>query len=367
MRRPVRMAPLLALTTIALAVPPVSHALVADLSGGVDPTGVAQSTIAPLTDGAVATGVAQRGTAIQVTDPPPPSPWPIDLGDAANLDAVAARALPQGNRSVAVFRDGELIGATSNAFVRQRGASVSKIITAAAVFALVDEGRLSLSERLGAVLDLAALGVSPAPGNADIPVADLLGHTSGLPADRAAWFGGGYGSCETAARVALSRPNGGLGRYTYSNTNFCLLSLIVAARAGMPYQQAVREFVFTPLGIDAEYDPRYTRLEGAGAWRISAHDLGLVVDSLDPDGGGPNVLLSAASREMMIAARTPNYGLGVWRWDSSAWGHSGTLDAARNIVVHLPSGHTVAVMLQANNPSSGLDLYRTAQAIASGL
>jgi CubicO group peptidase (beta-lactamase class C family) len=361
MRGHVRMAPLLVASLITLAIPAFSGPHSSD---GSDISG---SATTPLTDGAEATGVARRGTAIQITDPPPPSPWPIDLGDAANLDAAAARALPQGNRSVAVFRDGELIGFTSNALVRQRGASVSMIITAAAVFALVDKGRLSLSERLGTVLDLAALGVSPAPENADILVADLLGHTSGLPADRAAWFGGGYWSCEAAARVALARPNGGIGRYTYSNTNFCLLSLILAARTGVSYQQAVRDLVFTPLGIDAEYDPRYTRLEGAGAWRISALDLGLLVDALDPDGLGPNVLLSAASREMMTAARTPNYGLGVWRWDSSAWGHSGTLDAARNIVVRLPSGHTVAVMLQANNPASGLDLYRTAQAIAAGL
>lgn len=288
-------------------------------------------------------------------------------GGVVNLDVTAARLLPQGARQVAVFRDGVLVGETSNATERQRAASVSKIITAAAVFALVDQGKLSLDERLDSVVDLAAYGIVPAGNKGAITVADLLGNTSGLLADRGEWFGGRFTSCVEAARVSLARRSGSPGRYVYSNTNFCLLSLVVAQRAQMGYQEAVRSLVFAPLGIDAEYDPEYVRLEGAGAWRISAHDVALLVDALDPDGAGPHVFLTPESRALMSAPRTYNYGLGVWRWPSGAWGHSGTLNAARNIVVHLPTGETVAVMVQANSPASGLDLYSVAQKMAAAV
>ncbi len=292
---------------------------------------------------------------------------PEQSGQVVNLDAVAARLLSQGNRQVAVFRDGVLVGETSNAHERQRAASVSKIITSAAVFALVDQGKLSLDEQLGAIVDLASFGIVPAAGKADSTVADLLGNTSGLPADRGEWFGGRFTSCVEAARVALARRGGSPGRYVYSNTNFCLLSLVVSARAQMGYQDAVRDLVFVPLGIDAEYDPAYVRLEGAGAWMISAHDIGLLVDALDPDGLGSRVLLSPGARALMSAPRTYNYGLGVWRWPTGAWGHSGSLNAARNIVVHLPTGETVAVMVQANSPASGLDLYNVAKRFAASV
>jgi CubicO group peptidase (beta-lactamase class C family) len=66
-----------------------------------------------------------------------------------------------------------------------RLASVSKLITALAVFQLIERGELSLSDRLQDILQLSSIGGGP-PSDArfnDITVQHLLEHTSGLRTD----------------------------------------------------------------------------------------------------------------------------------------------------------------------------------------
>jgi CubicO group peptidase (beta-lactamase class C family) len=111
--------------------------------------------------------------------------------------------------------------------------SVSKAFTAAAILALVDDGRLALDERAGDVLpDLAG----PV---ADATVGQLLLHTSGVtgshghdhePLDRDA-------AVAAISELEQAFPPG--SAFLYSNAGYTLLALVVEQVAGTGYRQFV--------------------------------------------------------------------------------------------------------------------------------
>lgn len=238
-------------------------------------------------------------------------------------------------------------------------ASVSKAVTAMLVMELVEEGILSLDSTLAQVLPPELV---PETWHSTT-VRQLLSHTSGFPADRTRWFDGSYSTCFEAYVRSVSRSGPvAPGSYDYSNTNFCALSLMAIFSTGVSYEEATYRYVFRPLGIRRRsMDAEYGNLAGAGGWRLSALDTARVISALDPDAlVSP---LDPSTRRTMIRRTTYNYGLGVWIWDEDVFGHSGTLNRARNIAVRLSSGRVVVVLTQATYPESGLDLLDAALSI----
>ncbi|MFN0033880.1 MAG: serine hydrolase [Saprospiraceae bacterium] len=140
--------------------------------------------------------------------------------------------------------------------------SITKSITAACVLQLADEGVLNLDDPLHLWLDTFQF-VNP-----NITIRQLLRHESGLydvitnPAYNTAnnatldsiW------SLENLIRdfmkPQLFAPGAG---WSYSNTNYALLGLIVEEAAGNTYYAEYRERFFTPLGLSSlaliPYDP----------------------------------------------------------------------------------------------------------------
>ncbi|HEV7722562.1 MAG TPA: serine hydrolase domain-containing protein, partial [Iamia sp.] len=113
--------------------------------------------------------------------------------------------------------------------------SVSKAVTAAAVFALVDDGRLRLDQTAGDILpelDGAA---------ADVTVEQLLLHTSGLQ--------GEHGQdheplSRDDAIAAIGRLESAFPPGTdslYSNAGYTLLALVVEEASGRPYRELLTE------------------------------------------------------------------------------------------------------------------------------
>jgi CubicO group peptidase (beta-lactamase class C family) len=146
-----------------------------------------------------------------------------------------------------------------------RVASISKAITASAVLSLVQAGKVKLSTP---VFDY--LGTQPLPGqtaNAQgqtITIANLLYMTSGWskwfdpmfgpwPRDYANRLGGLHlpVDCATNARFMMSQPLSSHPgtTFVYSNTNYCILGLVVAKASGMPYDTYVKNTIFKPLGV----------------------------------------------------------------------------------------------------------------------
>jgi D-alanyl-D-alanine carboxypeptidase len=253
------------------------------------------------------------------------------------------------------------------------------MLTATVVMQLVQNGALELDA--AALPQLASrLGVTITdPAIAGITVRQLLSHTSGFPEYARTFFGGGAASCEDAARTALTgKLLGAPGTvYRYSNMNFCVLGLLVQQITGKPYEAVVDEHVLQPLGIHdmrmaGTYDVRpgdvshpttpgrnfMEVLAGAGAWLGTAADLVHIVDGLDTSRPGWHPL-SKASVDQMLAPRPGIaysagqwYGLGLRVWADGTWGHTGTVENARSMVLRRPDGLTWAVVVSGNAPSS---------------
>lgn len=147
-----------------------------------------------------------------------------------------------------------------------RVASVSKPITAIAVMALVEDGKLSLDDRMMEVLD-----VEPFPSGNRAPderlnritVRDLLEHAGGWDRDRSgdpmfmarrisrAFDSPSPPTCDQIIRYWLGRPldfDPGT-RSAYSNFGYCVLGRIIEARSGVTYEQYVRDRVLSRVGV----------------------------------------------------------------------------------------------------------------------
>jgi D-alanyl-D-alanine carboxypeptidase len=293
--------------------------------------------------------------------------------------------------SVAVAKNGTLIhqtafgvanpltGERATPASRFRIASNSKMLTATVVLQLVQNGALDLDRPALAPL-ATRLGVKITdPGVAAITLRQLLSHTSGFAEYERTFFGGGAKSCPDAARKALTgRLLGPPGTvYRYSNMNFCVLGLVIEQITGQPYESVVDQQVLRPLGISdmrmaGTYDVRpgdvahpttpgrnfMEVLGGAGAWLGTAADLVRIVDGLDTTRPGWHPLSRATLAEMLaphpgIAYSNGQwYGLGLRVWADGTWGHTGTVENARSMVIRRPDGLTWAVMVSGNAPSS---------------
>ena len=124
-------------------------------------------------------------------------------------------------------------------------ASLTKIeATTAAILHLVGTGRLSLDDRLGALL----------PGfrttdKADITVRQLLTHRAGLWEWQPTWLHRDASGrvLPYLAALPLRYPIG--ARFAYSDLGFMLLGAIVAEVAGMPLDRYVHDQLYRPLGM----------------------------------------------------------------------------------------------------------------------
>ncbi|OYV65111.1 MAG: hypothetical protein B7Z72_12530, partial [Gemmatimonadetes bacterium 21-71-4] len=308
--------------------------------------------------------------------------------------------LPGG--SIAVAKNGRLVLARgygwADAEAKQpvvpgslfRIASVSKPITAAAVLRLAEQQRLSLDDRAFDLLPKFRLPDGPGIDARlrTITVRQLLQHTAGWDRDKSfdPMFRPGIiaqatgtpspATSEAIVRYMLRQPldfSPGQ-RYAYSNFGYCLLGRVIEAITGKPYEEALRESVLAPCGIQrmrlgrtrpgdrADAEVRYYHtvegptasvfpdvqepvawpdggfyieaMDAHGGWTASAADLVRFASAVD--GARPPALLSPESVRLIatrpappVSQREPTfYGLG-WNIRPTAeganWWHTGSL------------------------------------------
>ena len=299
----------------------------------------------------------------------PTAPTAAGSEPLADFDAAIDRFLRSHGvpgASVAVAQDGRVVYARAYGTAdpatgepvrvdsRFRYASTSKILTAAAVLDLVQSGRLELTSPAFPLI----AGAVPVPPDADprigeITVADLLQHTSGLPASPDVFFNeGGQApqTCADAARWVVTRHlvgSPGQG-FSYVNMNFCILSLVVEAVTGEAYTTALQEQVLDPRGVhdvvlgqtagrqpgevaSLTGDPSnpgvgwfMESLLGAGGLIGTPTDLVRVVDGLDPAKAGEH-LLDPATYAALVTPGPGSWGLGVRLFGDGSYGHTGSL------------------------------------------
>lgn len=298
------------------------------------------------------------------------------------------------NASVAVSRDGEVLysraytlGPTDAEPTAQPGslfriASISKPVTAVAVLKLVEDGALSLSDRVSDHLQLdPPPGQSPDPHLNDVTIRNLLEHLGGWDRDES--FDPMFRDRVIAESLELELPiersdimhymNGvdldhtpGT-EYAYSNYGYLLLGRVIEAVSGTDYESYVRNTILAPLGatgmrlgrtlpadrqstevayfddrsassVFSEGDGRVPHPYGAwnlenmdahGGWIASAEDLVRFASSFDDPTTNP--VLSEASIRQMFAlpeyqdpdtydAGDAYYALG---WSVRDWGEEG--------------------------------------------
>lgn len=365
---------------------------------------LASTSVAPTTDAPTSNvptsnvpGQPMGSTTAPSVTPPSPPGHLVGDPDTEWFDFVVSLAtVGAGDRDVsaAIVRDGRVIhtlvagrDATLTESSRFRIASISKTVTAARVLQLVAEGRVSLDDRpLSEVAESLDTPLGD-PRLADVTVRQLLSHTSGLSSFRDAFFDSPGATIDDVLRSVLGGTldhDPGQG-FLYSNANFALLGRWIESLTGEAIDEQTRREVFDPLGLhtfrygvtqvdepgDADHysrpDRNFLELLGpAGAWTASASDVALFVDSL-----AEGRVLANPELSTMIApvATGPDeegwsYGLGVIVWPNGWWGHTGSVESARSIVVAIPGGSVVAILVNGDEPMASGDL---AQVVADAL
>jgi CubicO group peptidase (beta-lactamase class C family) len=127
--------------------------------------------------------------------------------------------------------------------------SISKVFTATLVMQLVDDGQLDL--------DRPVIGYVP-----ELPLADttareavtlrhLLSHSAGFEGDRFIAYGRGNDALAKAVSAFDTlrqwTPPGEL--FSYNNAGFSLVGRVIENVTGQPFETAIAERLFTPLGL----------------------------------------------------------------------------------------------------------------------
>ena len=139
-------------------------------------------------------------------------------------------------------------------------ASVSKLVTAAAVMKLVEEGRLDLDENIGHILgDPAYEAASGKYPKKSLTSRMLMTHTAAINDSKGAFMRGNPLS-EVLDPKKNRHGSGFLDRqpgtyYKYSNFGAGIMGCILEAVTGKRLTDAARELIFDPMEIEAAYDP----------------------------------------------------------------------------------------------------------------
>ncbi len=142
-------------------------------------------------------------------------------------------------------------------------ASVSKQFTAVAVMMLAEEGKLSYTDTIGSYIENFPYK--------DVTIHQLLNHTSGLPdiSEYIPQFLGFWDTCKIAVNEDVPWILSNLKpsvkflpgkRFSYSNTGYILLALIIEKVSGLSYGEFLKQRVFEPLNMPHTFVYNYSDL-----------------------------------------------------------------------------------------------------------
>lgn len=136
-------------------------------------------------------------------------------------------------------------------------ASITKMVTAATILKLTEQGKIRLESRLSDILP-----ADGAKGFESVTIQQLLTHTGGLPdywSDSSrrngflrAFVSGPGRTWKPDEILAFARGMRARtpGRFLYSDTNYVLLGLVIERVTNRPLHRTFREMIFDPLGMN---------------------------------------------------------------------------------------------------------------------
>ncbi|WP_411151231.1 serine hydrolase domain-containing protein [Streptomyces sp. A30] len=204
------------------------------------------------------------------------------------LDALRSRYHVPGS-ALAVLMDGEIHELVSGVLHRDTGVrvtadsvfqsgSIAKVYTATLVMQLIDSGRLRLGTRVVDVLP--DFSVADDEVTKTVTVGQLLSHTSGIGGEFTHDTGRGDDCLaryvEACAEVGQDCPPGTI--VSYCSTGYAILGRIVEVITGQTWDDALRDRLLTPLGLEHSM----TLPEEALRFRVAMSHVGELEDEPEP-------------------------------------------------------------------------------------
>jgi len=310
------------------------------------------------------------------------SPGSISAIDTKIKAYMSKHSIP--GMSIAVSRDERLVfakgygvankdtGATVDPSHRFRIASISKPVTAVAVMDLVEDGKLSLDQKVfgsGALLGT-TYGSKPYGARVKkITVRHLLAHTSGWTntGGDPMFFDASMSQAQIIGWMLDNRqPQSDPGTaYTYLNFGYCVLGRIIEKVTGKPYETHVKGLLATcgitrmAIGAQKEADlapdevhyygeSPYSllpgRMDAHGGWIATPIDLLRLMARIDGFAKKMDFLTAASEQDMSTGSSAdPGYGLG-WMVDPAWRGHNGGMAGTSGWLVRRDDGLSFAVL-----------------------
>ncbi|MDO0926170.1 serine hydrolase domain-containing protein [Streptomyces sp. TG1A-8] len=160
-----------------------------------------------------------------------------------------------------------------------RAGSITKTFLATVVLQLAAEHRLSLSDTVER--HLPGLLREGGTDGRRTTLRALLTHTSGLADFTRTTHGAVALTPLQAVHTAIALPPGRPGRYSYSNTNYVVLGMVVRQVTGHPYAVEARRRIIAPLGLTGTSFPGSRRSLPSPHGHAYSAD-GTDVTALDP-------------------------------------------------------------------------------------
>jgi len=275
--------------------------------------------------------------------------------------------------------------------VKYRIGSLTKQFTAVAILLLQQDGKLSTGETVSRYLP------DTPPAWKSITLAELLGHTSGIPdlthdPDFPRWSQDAHSWAEVLARFRdrpLDFQPG--AKFEYSSSNYELLGAIIEKVSGQPYGEFLRKRIFEPLGM------RNTGLDRDGLslrWRAQGYAFqhgGALVRAPSSSMSVPwsagalystsedllrwerglfsGRLLSPASLQQMTTPGLGDYGTGVFIGTTDGLKvieHGGAIEGFHSFLIYVPQRRLTVVVLSNVEGLSPDTLGKNLIAIALG-
>jgi CubicO group peptidase (beta-lactamase class C family) len=338
--------------------------------------------------------------------PGPPAenaePTPAERAEMANLARTFMQTYAMPGFSVSVGRGGAILYEDAFGWADRdtreavtprhlfRIASVTKPITSVALFSLIEEGHIRLTDKIfgpGSITGTDYGRPPYHPGVDEITVEHLLTHTGGGwsndaadPMFRNLEMNQALLIESTLRDRPLDQPPG--RHYAYSNFGYCVLGRVIEKITRQDYASYVRDSVLRRCAI-AEmtiagntlaqrhprevryYDPQnerapyamdVARMDSHGGWIAQPRDLVQFLMHVSGFSTPPNILAPQSIRTMTSAsAANPGYAKGwaVNKFDN--WWHAGSLPGTSTIAVRTHSGFCWAGFGNSRRMNSPLD------------
>ena len=298
--------------------------------------------------------------------------WPRKSANGAFLVAKNGQVIFEKYDGLANFSKKDSITPTTPLHI----ASVSKVITAAAVLKLVNANRLELDQKVNTILK-----EFPFP---EVTVRMLLNHRSGLR-NYAYFTDRNDGVWDRHKRLTnqdvltlLATKNIGLEsrtntRFAYCNTNYAMLALIIEKVTAKSYKEAMYEMIFKPLGMKNTFVFDYEKDKDRIVPSYKANRVEIGKDYLDEVYGDKNIystvrdllkfdrarsrkdfLESALAKQINIGYSNEkvgekNYGLGIrminWKTGQNFYFHNGWWHGNTSAYITLPKEQVTIIAL----------------------